>query len=113
MAHLNQNSNSMTMSYLPQHLSLPTIATQSTPTFHPFPHLPYELRIKIWAYAIPDSFLKTAISFSEGRGCIRLYRTGSGDEIIPRFFPHARIYPVLFAVNREARFEVARIDGGT
>ncbi|KAF2855252.1 hypothetical protein T440DRAFT_206909 [Plenodomus tracheiphilus IPT5] len=88
----------------------PTEPQHPTQTFHPFPHLPYELRIKIWAYAIPESFLETRISYSEGRGCIRLYKSKNG--ITPRLFQHARTYPALFAVDREARFEASRIDGG-
>ncbi|KAI8943753.1 hypothetical protein NX059_001730 [Plenodomus lindquistii] len=84
--------------------------TQYQESFHPFPHLPYELRMQIWAYAIPESFLKTATSFSSGRGCIRLYK--SAGLATPRLLEHARPYPALFAVNREARFETARIDRG-
>jgi len=77
--------------------------------FHAFPRLPVELRAKIWTIALED----------------RIYRPDMYGRIIPHInmvkvsqfrgeiHVHTRRgYPTLFLVNREARYEAARADGG-
>jgi hypothetical protein len=76
--------------------------TSSDWTFHPFPRLPAELRAIIWTHALSNE----------------------PDIVPPRHFIHihqennnfhirlVRNHPILFFVNREARYEAARIDGG-
>ncbi|KAI4620753.1 uncharacterized protein J4E87_007081 [Alternaria ethzedia] len=77
--------------------------------FHPFPRLPAEIRANIWAIALED----------------RIYRPEKHHRVIPPlntvfvsqfgtkvWVKTSRRYPALFFVNREARYEAARADGG-
>jgi hypothetical protein len=75
------------------------------PTFHPFPRLPAELRARIWAIALCDQtkhigldYIPYAVEVHGAKGTITV-RTERG-------------YPSLFYVNREARYEAAKVDGG-
>jgi hypothetical protein len=75
------------------------------PTFHPFPRLPAELRARIWAIALYNQtkhlgldYIPHAVEIHGANGKITV-RTDRG-------------YPSLFFVNREARYEAAKVDGG-
>jgi len=77
--------------------------------FHAFPRLPAEIRAQIWAIALED----------------RIYRPDRYARVKPRLngifisqIRHKlcvrtrRRYPALFFVNREARYEAVKVDGG-
>jgi hypothetical protein len=82
------------------------VATKADPpTFHPFPRLPAELRVYIWALAIPRDYLDATLAYPIGIQSDSVRR--SGYRVIP-----ARKSPVLFTVNCEARSETARVDRG-
>jgi len=77
--------------------------------FHAFPRLPAEIRAQIWAIALEDRIYRpdmygrvipplNMVKVSQFRGEIHVYTR--------------RGYPTLFLVNREARYEAARADGG-
>ncbi|KAI4706490.1 hypothetical protein J4E89_008908 [Alternaria sp. Ai002NY15] len=84
------------------------VEANSKPTFHPFPRLPAELRARVWAIALNDQIkyfrsnqvdVPNEIHIHEEKGTITAHAI--------------RGYPTLFFVNREARYEAAKIDGGT
>jgi 2EXR family len=68
----------------------------STFTFHPFPNLPYELRLKVWEFALPGSLIipfHTAIPHMRGNACLMKTHL---------FVPSQKV-PSLFHVNSESR----------
>jgi hypothetical protein len=68
----------------------------STSTFHPFPNLPYELRLKIWEFALPGPLIipfHTAVPHIRGNACLKKTHL---------FVPSQRV-PSLFHVNSESR----------
>jgi hypothetical protein len=82
------------------------MAATKLETFHPFPRLPIELRLQIWALAIPCDYLEppptllaplAILKHEKDRGSMHLVRLH-------------RASPILFAVNREARSETARVN---
>ena len=80
--------------------------TPTTQTFHPFPRLPAELRARVWAIALHSQIEyvdRDEVHFTDE---IRIHQE---DEVIAQSL---RGYPSLFFVNREARYEAAKIDGG-
>ena len=82
------------------------------PTFHLFPRLPAEIRLKVWAVALQDQYDECP--------CYEdLMWMGSTDNTVTIFWVDNHVYvktdrgyPTLFFVNREARSEAARLDGG-
>ncbi|KAI4638251.1 hypothetical protein J4E93_010250 [Alternaria ventricosa] len=83
------------------------------PTFHPFPRLPAEIRVKIWAIALQDQYkdrlFRQDLYWTPGlvENNVTLFRSQDG------FYVNtSRGYPTHFFVNREARSEAARCDGG-
>jgi len=84
-----------------------------TPTFHPFPRLPAEIRFKIWAIALQDQYEERPSpedlfwTFNSLENNVTLFRNHGGFYVIT-----SRGYPTHFFVNREARAEAARCDGG-
>ena len=83
------------------------------PTFHPFPHLPAEVRVNIWAIALQDQYKERPCDedldwmFDWVKNSVTLFMNDSGFYVIT-----SRGYPTHFSVNREARAEAARCDGG-
>jgi len=83
------------------------------PTFHPFLRLPAEIRVKIWAIALQDQYLERPCDEDTDRmfvwveNSVTLITSQNGFYVIP-----SRGYPTHFFVNREARAEAARCDGG-
>lgn len=75
-------------------------------TFHLFQDLPAELRAAIWEYALWDE--KSNDNVSDQRYITLFNYVSCDDSIAVRI---SAAYPVLFAVNREARYEAAKIDG--
>lgn len=77
-------------------------------TFHRFQELPAELRARILFYAHIDD---CSIFHSSKNRIIEFHYY---DPSVPEVsLTVSRRYPVLFSVNREARYEAARIEGGT
>ncbi|KAI4912099.1 uncharacterized protein J4E92_010144 [Alternaria infectoria] len=83
------------------------------PTFHPFPRLPAEIRVKIWAIALQDQY-KERLSREDRfwtpvrvENNVTLFMNRDGFYVVTN-----RGYPTHFFVNREARAEAARCDGG-
>ncbi|KAF7678847.1 hypothetical protein GT037_002595 [Alternaria burnsii] len=89
--------------------------TMQKTAFHLFSRLPAELRAKIWAIALEDQ--KEQVPDYDS------VVTGYGNSVI--IHEHKEVdgkkqfsilstrgYPTLFAVNREARYEAAKVDGG-
>ncbi|KAF1944432.1 hypothetical protein EJ02DRAFT_100612 [Clathrospora elynae] len=74
-------------------------------TFRPFLELPAELRGSIWAYALEDE--KEAHPATQGKRTIILYNyePSVGSISVKASGP----YPTLFSVNREARYEAAKL----
>ena len=82
---------------------------------HPFSRLPAEIRAKIWAIALHDqtSTVPTNPSYrlylhlSDTANVVAIHQVGSSIRVKTN-----RGYPTLFFVNREARYEAAKLDGG-
>ena len=83
------------------------------PTFYPFPRLPAEVRVNIWAIALQDQYKERPCDedldwmFDWVLNSVTLFMNHSGFYVIT-----SRGYPTHFFVNREARAEAARCDGG-
>ncbi|KAF1833158.1 hypothetical protein BDW02DRAFT_396121 [Decorospora gaudefroyi] len=74
-------------------------------TFHAFPELPAELRAAIWEYALHNE--KSKVHTTKGRAIQLLnYDPSAGTISVVT----STRYPLLFAVNREARYEAAKLD---
>jgi hypothetical protein len=90
-----------------------TKTTQQT-VFHPFSRLPPELRTKIWAIAIEDQkeLVPDYWSFGTDFGnTVIIHEHEEMDGEKRSSILSTRSYPTLFAVNREARYEAAKVDG--
>ncbi|CAN9372829.1 unnamed protein product [Alternaria sp. RS040] len=94
-----------------------TKTTQQT-VFHPFSRLPAELRAKIWAISLEDQIervmdpLRIDSLFGVPSNAIIIHeheKMDGGKRLMVR---SKRGYPTLFFVNREARYEAAKVDGG-
>jgi hypothetical protein len=88
--------------------------TQQT-VFHPFSRIPAELRAKIWAIALEDEKeqVPDSCSIDAGYGnTLTIHEHEGKDGEKKLSIMSTRGYPTLFAVNREARYEAAKIDGG-
>lgn len=90
--------------------------SKQEPAFHPFTRLPAEVRARIWAIALEDQITRVSETFwsrFDGRGSVVIHeheeKDGHGRLIV--ISTHG--YPALFSVNREARYEAAKLDGGT
>ncbi|KAI4638262.1 hypothetical protein J4E93_010261 [Alternaria ventricosa] len=81
--------------------------TSTTQTFHLFPSLPAELRARVWAISLQDQIEYIDSTEADFPDEVRIHEEGG---IIAQSI---RGYPSLFFVNREARYEAAKIDGGT
>jgi hypothetical protein len=75
-------------------------------TFHQFPELPAELRVGIWDLALQDE--KATPDTQKGRAIQLLEYDPSAETTA---VATSTRYPILFAVNREARYEVAKLEG--
>lgn len=77
-----------------------------TTTFHRFPDLPAELRVRVWHVALEDDYedLKGRNRIVE----LHSYNLTSNSIAVAL----SRRYPTLFEVNREARYEAAKAEGG-
>jgi hypothetical protein len=75
-------------------------------TFHAFEKLPAELRASIWDYTLQDE--KAKLDTQSGR-TIQLLNYDPDAGIIA--VATSTSYPMLFAVDREARYEAAKLDG--
>jgi hypothetical protein len=75
-----------------------------TEPFHPFFRLPAELRLHIWACALPVTFAARDIHSQPIRSMTLV-------EIDGDHYIHDSL-PVIFFINSEARQEAARMDGG-
>jgi hypothetical protein len=81
------------------------------PTFHPFPSLPLELRLKIWSHLLPERRIVDIIAISTDERqlfCdLSQENTVSSPIWITSFVDHLQspqqALPVLFHVNRETR----------
>jgi len=82
--------------------------TPATRNFHPFSRLPAELRARVWAIAVHDQIEDLGIAHIDLENQVNIHEEKG--KIIAYTF---RGYPSLFFVNREARYEAAKIDGGT
>jgi hypothetical protein len=82
--------------------------------FNAFSHLPAEIRAKVWAIALQDQIVRQWRSDTDPlpRHTIDIhqYKDQEGIERVNMML--TRGYPSLFFVNREARYEAARVDGG-
>ena len=92
--------------------------TPATRTFHSFSRLPAELRARVWAMALHNQIKyvgsKHVGSKHVGRNKIDVPNEIHVHEEKGTITAQAiRGYPMLFFVNREARYEAAKIDGGT
>ena len=75
-------------------------------TFHQFQELPAELRSGIWDFALQNE--KVTLDTKKGRAIQLLkYDPTAGTIAVATSTP----YPILFVVNREARYEAAKLDG--
>jgi hypothetical protein len=75
-------------------------------TFHLFPNLPAELRVRIWRIALEDDY-------DELKGRHRIIELhGYNPELEKVAVAVSRRYPTLFEVDREARCEAAKAGGG-
>jgi hypothetical protein len=88
-------------------------------SFHPFPRLPTELRLQIWACAMPSSFIHRDIghtisaSITQDKYPVDFSRKpDAGDGVTPTHLDRSHHLPTIFSVNRESRSEAAFIDGG-
>ena len=91
-----------------------TKTTQQT-EFHPFSRLPAELRAKIWAIALEDQKEQVPDHWSFGFGygnTVTIHEHEEMDGEKQSSIMSTRGYPTLFAVNREARYEAGKVDGG-
>ncbi|KAB2099291.1 hypothetical protein AG0111_0g12547 [Alternaria gaisen] len=91
-----------------------TKITQQT-VFHPFSRLPAELRAKIWAIALEDQKEQVQDYCSRYTGygnTVTIHEHEEMDGKKQLSILSTRGYPTLFAVNREARYETAKVDGG-
>jgi hypothetical protein len=80
----------------PASLAPRPIARPRNQTFHAFPLLPPELRLKIWAFALPHRVIELR-SWGTGRYCP------------PKFSVTPHRLPVLFRICRESRTEALRL----
>ncbi|KAL1796111.1 hypothetical protein ACET3X_006335 [Alternaria dauci] len=85
--------------------------------FHPFPRLPAELRTRIWAMAVndqielaPQPFHLWVLRLSGNSIIIHEHEEKDGNKHLS--VTTTRGYPALFQVNREARYEAVKADGG-
>jgi hypothetical protein len=77
-----------------------------TTTFHRFPDLPAELRVRVWHVALEDDYEDL-----NGRNrIVKLHSYSPPSNSIAVAL--SRRYPTLFEVNREARYEAAKAEGG-
>lgn len=84
--------------------------------FHPFPRLPAELRARIWAIALQDRIHRPERSslwiiwecVPSPVNTVFIRQVQDNIHVKTR-----RGYPTLFFVSREARYEAAKVDGGT
>ena len=74
-------------------------------TFDPFPRLPVELRARIWHIALEDDR-----EVLKGRGRVLEFHSYN-TELEEVAVKTSRRYPNLYHICREARYEVATIDG--
>jgi hypothetical protein len=75
-------------------------------TFHLFPNLPAELRVRIWHVALEDDY-------AELNGRHRIIELHSYNPKLKKVaVAVSRRYPTLFEVNHEARYEAAKAMGG-
>jgi len=81
--------------------------TPATRTFHLFSRLPAELRARTWAIALHDQIEHLGSAYIDLENQVNVHEE-KGKIIVNAF----RGYPSLFYVNREARYEAAKIDGG-
>jgi hypothetical protein len=89
---------------LPAHAMTTTPSIDSSSrTFHPFSRLPMEIRLQIWGYATPYNF--TRGTDADNFRIVRIQRIGN------TYYRHEGL-PTIFFVNRESRYEAARVDGG-
>ncbi|CAN9355750.1 unnamed protein product [Alternaria alternata] len=91
-----------------------TKTTQQT-VFHPFSRLPAELRAKIWAIALEDQKEQVPDYWLRDTGnsnTVTFHEHKEVDREKQLSIMSTRGYPTLFAVNREARYEAAKVDGG-
>ena len=91
-----------------------TKTTQQT-VFHPFSRLPAELRAKIWAIALEDQKEQVRDCWSlepSHSNTVTIHEHIEVDEEKQLSITTTRGYPTLFAVNREACYEAAKVDGG-
>jgi hypothetical protein len=75
-------------------------------TFHQFLELPAELRAGIWDFALQNE--QTVLDTQKGREIQLLkYDPTAGTIAVAT----SRSYPLLYAVNREARYEATKLEG--
>jgi len=86
----------------------PWSKTPATQAFHLFPSLPAELRARVWAIALHNQIEYVDDLDFDRPNEVRIHEE-KGKIIVNTF----RGYPPLFFVNREARYEAAKVDGGT
>jgi hypothetical protein len=75
-------------------------------TFHRFPDLPAELRVRVWHVALEDDY----VDLSGRNRIVELHSYNPTSNSIAVAL--SRRYPTLFEVNREARYEAAKAEGG-
>lgn len=86
------------------------------PKFNKFAHLPAELRAKVWAIALYNQIEHVEQSPPSlfhphfNRIHIHQHKNKEGNKKIS--IRSTRGHPSLFFVNREARYEAAKVDGG-
>ena len=77
--------------------------------FHAFPRLPAEIRAQIWAIALEDRIYRPDKHARVKPHPNTVFISQVGQKLRVRT---RRRYPALFFVNREARYEAAKVDGG-
>jgi hypothetical protein len=75
-------------------------------TFHQFHELPTELRVGIWDLALQNE--KATLDTQKGRAIQLLEYDPTAGTIVAAISTR---YPILFAVDREARHEAAKLEG--
>ncbi|KAI4620743.1 uncharacterized protein J4E87_007071 [Alternaria ethzedia] len=86
----------------------PWSKTPTTRTFHLFFRLPPELRARVWTIALHNQIEYVDDLDFDRPNEVRIHKEKG------TITAHViRGYPTLFFVNREARYEAAKIDGGT
>jgi hypothetical protein len=92
-----------------------TTGTTKKTAPHFFSRLPAELRARIWAIAVNDQIEQVSgrwpsDNYTGNTVTIHEHKEVDGEKQLS--ITSTRGYPTLFAVNREARYEAAKIDGG-